>query len=300
MQLGEAGINFMSYLRTQKRVAYNTIQAYQSDLRQFLTLCAQNKITSTDDLTTSTGNGFVSFLKKDCALSARSIARKVACIRAFFRFLVDHNLAQPTTLSIIVPKQRQTIPKVLARERIEQLFKQLQVANDPTSERNRLIFYLLYGTGMRVSEIAQLRLSDLHLDEQLIRIHGKGSKERLLPIGTGLVKLVRIYLDQAREYFLPKQATSEALFPVKRGEGVYVLTRQAVWRVLHDLGKRMGYRLTPHMLRHTMATHLLHNGVDLRSVQVLLGHEHVTTTQIYTHVDVHQLRAVYDKVHGRR
>ncbi len=298
MQLDEAIGQFIGYLTTQKRSSHNTVLAYQADIQQFRNFCAQEGIDLPSVVGASSGR-FVLFLKKQYPLSARSIARKLACLRAFFRFLTDRGYGVPPAVSVIVPKQRTTIPKVLSHERIQRLIEHIKTASRAQDMRNRVMFYLLYATGMRVSELCQLRVSDVHLDEQLLRIHGKGSKERLVPLGAGLTNLLRSYLNEIRALD-ERVAYSDFVFGVRCKKVVRAISRQTVWRLLHRWGTVIGCRVTPHMLRHTMATHLLHNGADLRSVQVLLGHEQVTTTQIYTHVDVHQLRAVYDKVHHRR
>lgn len=330
MLIAQASDDFILFLTAHKRAARNTVSAYRSDMAQFIRFCITQNVSEIAHLTTATNSAFMLFLKKDLNVCARSMARKIACIRAFYKFLTDKDLVTPAILSMTIPKQRQTLPKVLSREQMLKLLQVIDGAQTPIGSRNRIIFYLMYATGMRVSEVTTLHIGDLFLDEQLVRVHGKGAKERLVPIGAPLVALMRTYLEAVRPKLLGKNLSSEMVFPVARGrnsssgsKGVRLarsranqngitqssvftvrvaglLSRQTIWRMLNHAGKIVGCRLTPHMLRHTMATHLLHNGADLRSVQVLLGHEHVTTTQIYTHVDVHQLRAVYDAMHKRR
>lgn len=302
MKLVEAVEQFKLWLMTQKRASRNTIQAYMWDLKQLVAYCNKKEIFIIADLNKAFLQSYLVVLKKNLLLSNRSIARKIAAIRAFLLFLSDYyNISSDIDL-IPSPKQAQTIPHIITHHQLEQLSDSLQREETIGGVRNRIMFYLLYGTGMRVSELVQLTLSDIYYDECLVKVHGKGAKERLIPLTPELTELVKQFIHTVRSRFLyykKKSVLSDILFPTIYHGKAQPISRQYVWIFLKKLGQKYDLNLAPHKLRHSMATHLLYNGVDLRSLQVLLGHEHLTTTQIYTHVDKRQLRAVYDKKHGR-
>lgn len=299
---------FISHLTVQRRMSHNTISAYTSDLNQFVEYCKKKGFVTLASLSQDICNQFFVFLKREQGLSRRSMARKVASLRAFLFFLSDRELVHGVAFQLTVPKQAQSIPKVIPYQYMNSLMALVQhqalMPAEPTrasliAARDAVLVHVLYATGMRVSELVSLTINDVYDDESAFKVHGKGSKERLIPFGHVVKQLLQQYMFQVRPLLLDANA-SQLLFPHVHGTHVVPLTRQCVWRVVATLGKQLGCRLSPHMLRHSMATHLLQNGADLRSVQILLGHEHVTTTQIYTHVDTHQLRAVYDKLHHRK
>lgn len=299
MQAQEFVEAFSWFLTTSKRAAVHTVTAYMRDIRNFITFCTAQQF-SFDDRAVS---AYVWHLKKERNLSARSIARALVSLRSFIVFLQQQHVAVDVCIDrIVTPKQRQTIPSVASQEHMA---KVLEAALADTSLRGqlvRVVLYLLYGTGMRVSELARLAVLDVHMDELLIKVHGKGSKERLIPLNPMIAQQVGQYLDEVRPRLLKYKQTvlcSDYVFAHVRCGKAKPFTRQEIWYLLSQLGKRCGMRLYPHLLRHSMATHLLHGGVDLRSLQVLLGHEQVTTTQVYTHVDTRQLREVYDRTHKR-
>lgn len=299
MQAAEFVEPFSWFLTTSKRAAVHTVTAYMRDVRSFMAFCTKQHFTFDDHAI----GAYVWHLKKERNLSARSIARALVSLRSFIAFLQQQQVAVDVCLDrIVTPKQRQTIPSVASQEHMATI---LAAATADTSVHGQLVcamLYLLYGTGMRVSELTRLTVLDVHMDESLIKVHGKGSKERLIPLNPVIAQHVQHYLDMVRPRLLKTKKNvrySDYVFAHAHRAKAVPFTRQEIWYLLSQLGKRCGIRLYPHLLRHSMATHLLHGGVDLRSLQVLLGHEQITTTQVYTHVDTRQLREVYDRTHKR-
>jgi len=303
VKLIEAIEHFRLWLATQKRASKNTVQAYTWDLKQLALYCQKKELTTVAALNKSFLQSYLIVLKKELLFSNRSIARKIAAIKAFLQFLADYYNVTFNIDLLSYPKQAQTIPHVVTHEQLQKLLQNLQKDQTFVGCRRRVIFYLLYGTGMRVSELVQLSLSDIFYDQGLIKVKGKGAKERLIPLTPELVEILNQFINTVRCHFLnykKKLVVSDYLFPTVYQGKAQPISRQYVWNFLKQLGRQFDINLAPHKLRHSMATHLLHNGADLRSLQVLLGHEHLTTTQIYTHVDKRQLREVYNKSHSRR
>lgn len=294
---------FRLWMMTQKRAARNTVESYINDLKQ-LTLYCHNK--SFNDIECFTKNFFytyLTFLKRECCLSNRSIARKLASIRCFLLFVNDYYHGSFEVDFLAIPKQSHKIPQIMSQENLQKLREFLEGDKTYAGRRGKLFFYLLYGVGMRVSELTRLTLSDIFMEQQLIKLKGKGAKERLVPLMFNLVQMIDDYIAHTRPFFLrykKSMLNSDYLFPIIYKRKDHHISRQTVWSFLSKLGKVFDLKLAPHKLRHSMATHLLYNGADLRSLQVILGHEHLTTTQIYTHVDKKQLRETYNKKHLRR
>ena len=233
----------------------------------------------------------------ESGLSSRSVARHVATLRNFCGFLVSEQLlARDPSEHLRTPKQWQAIPKFLNLEQIEKLIAAPDVSR-PTGLRDRAMLELLYASGLRVSELCRLAAGDLNLEMGVLRTTGKGNKQRLVPVGKEAIEAVRAYLESARSALLKRRA-SRYLFVTARGG---CLTRQAFWKLLGGYGRKAGifHGLTPHVLRHSFATHLLEGGADLRSVQVMLGHADISTTQIYTHVMRSRLQRVVEQHHPR-
>jgi len=302
MKLEKALYEFEVWLTTQKRSAHNTIQAYKQDLNQLINYSHKKKFFEVQQLNKRFLQSYQVFLKRELILSNRSIARKIAAIRSFFQFLSDSHKIDFDINFLSSPKQAHTIPHIVTREQISALLHKVSLGQTVIEKRNAIFLYLLYGTGLRVSELTQIRLSDIYEDQLLLKVKGKGSKERLVPITQGLIDIIAIYISEVRTKFLvvkKRAVESDFLFPTICKMHVQHISRQYVWSFLKKLGTQFDLKLAPHKLRHSMATHLLYNGADLRSLQVLLGHENLTTTQIYTHIDKHQLRKVYDKKHQR-
>ena len=230
-------------------------------------------------------------------MGARSVARHLTTLRNFYAFLLrEGRIAVDPTEHLRSPRQWQTIPKFLNLEDIERLIQAPDVAR-PNGLRDRSMLELLYATGLRVSELCRLGVGDLNLEMGVLRTTGKGNKQRLVPVGMAAVRAVRDYLENGRGELLKGKA-SRYLFVTARGG---CLTRQAFWKLLAGYGRKVGifHGLTPHVLRHSFATHLLEGGADLRSVQVMLGHADISTTQIYTHVLRSRLRSTVQKHHPR-
>ena len=283
---------FLNFCRLEKGLSPNSICAYSTDLSSFIRFIGQRQ-----DFPGADGLGLYVDHLNASGLSGRSVARRLATLRSFYGFLLREGLidSDPTE-HLRAPRQWSTIPKFLNINEIERLI-QAPDASRPTGLRDRAMLELLYATGLRVSELCGLGLSDLNLDLGVLRTVGKGNKQRLVPVGASAVKAVGAYLAGSRGALLKRRA-SRYLFVTARGGP---LTRQAFWKLLAGYGRKTGiFRgLTPHVLRHSFATHLLEGGADLRSVQVMLGHADISTTQIYTHVLRSRLRETVEKHHPR-
>jgi integrase/recombinase XerD len=284
---------FLHYCRTEKGLAANSLQAYRRDLAQlagWLTSCALKSVTL------DTLRGYRDYLRSK-RLSNRSIARHVAAIRSFFGFLLEEGdiSSNPTEL-LAAPHIGSTLPKYLDAASVDQLLGSPE-ENSATGLRDRAMLDLLYATGVRVSELINLRMADLDDLEGTLRVIGKGNKQRIVPVGKQALASVARYCGEQRPKLL-KGRISPYLFVTARGGA---MTRQGFWKLLRGHGKAVGIfrSLSPHVLRHTFATHLLEGGADLRSVQSMLGHSDIGTTQIYTHVMRSRLRQTVDRHHPR-
>lgn len=294
--------SFDAYLLTQKRVAQNTFAAYKQDLEQYLVFLNRKKITL-DKATVEELKSFLKLLKQE-KLSARSMARKISSLKIFYQFAHQKEGWPDITQELISPRIKKTLPKFLTEQEVKNL---LQVASNDTTdlgERNRLLLHLLYASGMRISELIAIKLGQLHQDTGFIAIEGKGSKQRLVPLPQGTWELIRAYLNSAHKQFCDKYNNGvvvEYLFPILYADAIKHITRQACWGIVKKLCETADIKrpISPHQLRHSLATHLLKKGADLRSLQLWLGHENVNTVQIYTHVETDFLRQMYDKKHPR-
>ncbi len=283
---------YLDELRGVRRLSANTVESYHRDLKGLLRFAARRRIVT---LTRSDLEVFVRQLMAT-GLSPRSVARAVACLRGFFRFLVgDGHLRENPAHEIRAPRAWPSLPKFLSCDQVEQLLDE----PDPSTAiglRDRALLELLYATGMRVSELVSVKPLDLNLKGGYLTCMGKGSKERLVPIGRSAVKWIRQYQRTSRPILA--KSNSPWLFVNARGGP---LSRVGFWKILKKYGKQAGlpYQLSPHVVRHSFATHLLERGADLRSIQTLLGHADLSTTQIYTHILEARLKAAYDKFHPR-
>jgi len=290
--------SFLTHVRVEKGLSVNTVAAYRRDLAKFDSYAKKKKL-ALEDVRRDDLVDFLSSLFRQ-NLESRTVARHLVTLRNFFRYAQTHELitADPA-LNLESPKVRRTLPGYLRLEEIEKLLAQ---PNDktPIGLRDHAMLDVLYSTGLRVSELVSLRVMDIDRAVGCIRCIGKGDKERIVPIGKKALALVERYLRDARPKLTPagKQVNSPMLFINRRGGP---LSRVGVWKILSAYGKRAGLRvpLTPHMLRHSFATHLLEGGADLRSVQLMLGHSDISTTQIYTHVVEERLKQIYKAHHPR-
>jgi integrase/recombinase XerD len=280
---------FLNFCRYEKGLSVNTLAAYTADLEKY------QAFPGADGSTESVLSYLNSLYQRK--LGSRSIARHLTTIRNFYKFLLQEGkIAADPTEHIRSPKQWLTIPKFLNLEQINKLAESPD-ATRPTGLRDRAMIELLYASGLRVSELCRLNLADLNLELGVVRATGKGNKQRVVPVGSAAVAAVGTYLESGRPALL-KGRGSRFLFVTARGG---CLTRQAFWKLLAAHGRRAGifHNLTPHVIRHTFATHLLERGADLRSVQTMLGHADISTTQIYTHVMRSKLRKTLDEHHPR-
>jgi integrase/recombinase XerD len=285
---------FINHLRIERGLADNTIQAYSRDLIRFLGYLDENGVLPV----TVTRNDISEYIESlEGALSSRSITRGVSAIKMFFRFLInDGKLTDnPTRLleSIKLPRR---LPDILSGEEVDQLLS-APAPSTPLGQRDKAMLELLYATGLRVSELVGLRLVSINLDAGFVRTVGKGTKERMVPIGDEARDAVKIYLNGGRPGLL-KGRVSQILFVNSTGKQI---SRQGFWKIIKKYGIIAGINktITPHSLRHSFASHLLDGGADLRSVQIMLGHADISTTQIYTHVSRERLKEVHQKYHPR-
>lgn len=286
---------FLNFARVEKGLAANSIASYRRDLAEFERFLHRQAIglkkVGREDI-----REFLASLYKR-GLSARSVARHLVSLRSVFRFLVrDGKLQTDPTAEIDAPRIGQSLPKYLTAEEVETLLQKPD-ASTPAGLRDKAMLELLYATGMRVSELIGLRWEDFEMNLGVVRCLGKGNKERLIPVGKSALREVEAYVQRARPG-LAKKRNSPFLFLNQRGGK---LSRVGFWKILGHYGRAAGFAsaLTPHVVRHSFATHLLERGADLRSIQLMLGHSDISTTQIYTHVLKERLKQVYQEHHPR-
>jgi integrase/recombinase XerD len=288
---------YLGYLRDVRRLSANTIESYARDLAS-LAAYAERKGRSVDALTRAELEAFARQLMGD-GLSPRSVARVIACVRGFYKFLlVEKKIAADPAEDFRAPRAWPALPKYLGLEEVDRLLAQPD-ASTPRGLRDKALIELLYATGLRVSELLSLKPADVALDAGYLTCIGKGDKQRIVPLGHAAADWVRRYTAEARPALLNGRK-SPWLFVNAKGGGR--LSRVGFWKVLKAYGIKAGVPagLSPHVLRHSFATHLLERGADLRAIQMMLGHADLSTTQIYTHVLEARLRAVYDKFHPRK
>jgi integrase/recombinase XerD len=292
---------FHAYLLTEKMVSLNTFSAYKRDTDQFIHYITEQKKELTaieiDDV-----KSYVYELKERLHLTARSITRKISALKVLFLYLQEYHGGKNLAQDLIFPKLEKKLPQYLSEEQVKQLLQAVEHDNSENKERNKVLLFILYVTGMRISELISLQLSHFHFDTGILQVKGKGGKMRMIPIPASIMQLIKEYIMRDHQKFTQKNNRhTEFLFPIFYGGVIKHITRQAVWIILKQLCKKSGIAqsIFPHQLRHSLATHMLKNGADLRSLQLLLGHENVSTVQIYTHLETSYLRQIYDKKHPR-
>jgi len=288
--------SFRDYLALEAGNSANTVEAYARDIRRLAEFATSKGATEPAQVTRTLLRDFV-FLLKDLGLSPATIRREISAVRTYFAFLLgEGRITDDPSDRLESPQRWRHLPEVLTVGEIERLLAAPHV-DEPMAWRDRALLELAYGVGLRVSELCNLALSDLLLSEGLIRVFGKGSKERLVPIGRSVIGAVSTYLHTLRSS-LDRGKTEGRLLLNARGEP---LSRVGAWGVVKRCAKRAGIakRVTPHTLRHSFATHLLEGGADLRAVQEMLGHADLSTTQIYTHVDREYLHSIHKQYHPR-
>jgi integrase/recombinase XerD len=291
---------FLNYVKVEKGLAVNTISAYTRDLRKFQAYAEKQKL-SPEDVERSHLIEYFSSLYRE-HLDSKSVARHLVSLRNVFRFAqMEGILTSDPTLNLESPKLRKSLPTYLRVEEVDRLLAQPDVST-PYGLRDRAMIEVLYSTGLRVSELVGLRVSDLETRMGCLRCIGKGDKERLVPVGRKALSAVQQYLEVGRPALLQRRAKGTSPTPyVFISRSASRISRIGVWRILTTYGRKAGIRspLSPHKLRHSFATHLLERGADLRSVQLMLGHADISTTQIYTHVVEERLKQIYKAHHPR-
>ena len=287
---------FLHYLTVEKGLSDNTIEAYHHDVGRFLGHLREKEIQDFSRVDRVNPRAFLAGLRRQ-GLSTRSIARNQAALRTFFRFLLlEGKLESNPAEDLESPKTDRNLPEILTLREVEELLEQPDLKT-PLGIRDRAMLETLYATGIRVSELIQLSIHQVNLEGGYALIYGKGSKERIVPLGSEAIQWITHYVQGVRTGLL-RGKESPSLFLGRSGKG---MSRQRFWKSLKGYGQKAGIRkrMSPHLLRHSFASHLLERGADLRSVQMLLGHADISTTQIYTHVTGERLKKVHKKYHPR-
>ncbi len=287
---------FKAYLQLEKSLSDNSVEAYLRDLEKLTQWQLQIGSTKTPgELKLNDLQHFIKWVA-ELGMSSTSQARIISGVKSFYKYCVLENVvsADPTTL-LEAPKLKRILPDTLSFEEIENIISQIDLSK-PEGGRNKALLEVLYSCGLRVSEIVNLKISQLYFDVGFIRVIGKGDKERLVPIGRSAIKYLKIYLKDIRVHIPVKQGSEDIVFLNRRGSK---LSRVMIFLIIKDLAKKAGIKKTisPHTFRHSFATHLVEGGADLRAVQEMLGHESITTTQIYTHLDREFLRKTLEQFH---
>ncbi len=287
---------YSNYLAVEKGLSKNTLESYRRDLNKFITFMDKRKIKEPEIIDRESLNIFIGELKKN-GNATSSISRCIASIRSFFNYLLQEGVIESNpALELESPRIEKRLPRVLTTQEVDQLLSQPK-PGEHNGLRDRAMLELLYASGIRVSELVSLNITDFDPLVGYLRCRGKGMKERIVPIGSIAINYVNDYLDKSRAKQLKKNG-EPALFVNHHGSR---MTRQGFWKILKKYARKSNIKgdVTPHTLRHSFATHLLENGADLRSVQEMLGHSDISTTQIYTQITRRKIREVYDKSHPR-
>jgi integrase/recombinase XerD len=290
--------NYQSYLKIERGLSNNTIENYSFDVERLCLFLEQNQIeVSPINITEETVQQFIYSVSKQ--VNARSQARIISGLKSFFNYLVFEDYRNNNPLELIeTPKTGRKLPDTLSLEEIDALINAVDLSSNE-GERNRAILETLYGCGLRVSELVSLKISDLFFEEGFVKITGKGNKQRFVPIGDLTQKYIQLYKENVRNHVSVKKGFEDTLFLNRRGGQ---LSRAMIFTIIKDLAVKVNLNKTisPHTLRHSFATHLLENGADLRSIQLMLGHESITTTEIYVHLDRKFLTEVMNTYHPRK
>jgi len=290
--------DYIHFLRVERQLAENTLASYRRDIEEYIEHI--HKVQGLESLNDVERATIIQHLRSlsGGGKTSRTVARHISSIRSFHQFLLREKVVeQDPTVHLEMPQIEQKLPQVLSIEEIEALIGAPNVAK-PQGGRDVAMFELLYGAGMRISELIALNLEDVHLTMGFVRVFGKGGKERIIPLGKGAVHACEKYLNGARGQLQGKYPKTEAFFISQRGKR---LTRQGFWKLMkeHAAKANITKEMSPHILRHSFATHLIENGADLRAVQEMLGHADISTTQIYTHISKTRLSEVYKQFHPR-
>lgn len=287
---------FIYYLAVERGLAENTMVSYRTDLAGYIAFCRKHGLDSLERTGKDTIMSYLFQLQLD-GRSPATISRHLAAVRTFYRYVVSEGfLSKDPSVDLESPKSAQKLPRVLTVEEVDLLLGQ-PLTGEPAGIRDKAMLELLYATGIRVSELVSLDLEHIHLENGFIRCFGKGSKERMVPLGDVAARYLGEYLAQGRSKLI-KTGHVDALFVNQHGRR---LTRQGFWKIIKKYAQKakIEMEITPHTIRHSFATHLLENGADIRSVQEMLGHADISTTQIYTHLTRRKLKEVYNRSHPR-
>ncbi len=288
--------DFLMFLRFEKSLSRNSVIAYEKDIHQMRKFITENhngiypSQVSTDQIS--------HFLQSLASVSERSQMRKLSAIKTFYNFLLTENLIDKNPASLVTgPRPGRKLPVVLEVEEINQMLSSIDLSL-PVGQRNRAIIEVLYGSGLRVSELVEMKIDDIFFEEEFLKITGKGNKQRLVPIGNEALKQLNLYLKNYRQKILPARGFENYVFLNGRGKN---LSRVMIFMIVKELAAKAGIskNISPHTFRHSFATHLVEGGADLRAVQDMLGHESITTTEIYTHLDRQYLRENLISYHPR-
>jgi integrase/recombinase XerD len=298
MKWKHALTDYANFLNLERGLSKNSIESYQRDLKKLLIYLEDNELSVTPiSINEKTIQEFIYTVSKD--LNPRSQSRLISGLRSFFNYLIfeDYRTTNPTEL-IEAPNIGRKLPDTISTEEIDLIISQIDLSH-PQGQRNKALLETLYSCGLRVTELITLQLSDLFFDEGFIRVIGKGNKQRFVPINLQTQKFILIYVNQIRTHIVAQKGYEDTVFLNRRGKQ---LTRNMIFIIIKDLTQKAGIKkkISPHTFRHSFATHLLENGADLRAIQQMLGHESITTTEIYMHVDRSFLKDVMNKFHPRK
>lgn len=298
MKWKQALQDYIHYLKIERGLSQNSINSYSLDVKKLILFLEENNIeTSPTKIDSEILQQFIYTVAKE--LNARSQSRLISGLRSFFDYLIFEDYRKTNPLSLIEsPKIGRKLPDTLSIQDIDKIVSVIDLST-PQGERNRAIIETLYSCGLRVSELTHLKISDLFFEEGFIKVTGKGDKQRFVPIGNSTQKYITIYKNEIRSHIPIVEAFRDTLFLNRRGKQ---LTRAMIFTVVKQLAEKAGIHkiISPHTFRHSFATHLLENGADLRAIQLMLGHESITTTEIYMHIDKSHLKDVVNKFHPRK
>jgi integrase/recombinase XerD len=299
MNLEELIVHFCTYLLVKKGLAGHTIQSYKNDLEQFSSYFQTHGFTL-DTVSIEAIRGFFAYIRHH-GVGGRSAARKLSALKMFFSYAAQHYGIQDYAKDITIPLYEKKLPRYLSEHEIETLLRATHRKSSFKGLRNRVIVYLLYATGMRISELAHLKCTDVDCTAGTVQVQGKGSKQRLIPLSSAIIPMIKEYIHALWTRTTKDNQRSLYLFGVKYKGTYRPITRNALWYIIKNIWASTGSTkpLSPHMLRHSMATHMLGRGAHTRALQELLGHESLVTVQVYTHIEVGHMRALYDKKHPR-
>lgn len=288
---------YLTVLRFEKNLSDNTLKSYENDIKKILFFFEEGNINDLNDVDAGLISKYFERQRKE-GIDSSTVARYMSSIKGFWNYLLSNNYVEknPTEKLASVKKSR-TLPVVLSFDEVEKILS-CPDTKDLFGLRDKAILELFYSSGLRVSELTNLKLSDLFFDEEIIRVFGKGSKERIVPVGSSAIKWINEYLKSSRPYLTKKTKSENYIFLNRRGSK---LSRMWIWKIFNQYSKEAGIKkeIHPHTFRHSFATHLLEGGADLRAVQEMLGHADISTTQIYTHVDREYIKQVHRDHHPR-